>query len=58
MVTGGTSYSHNDHLDSTEVLVQGGQSWKNLKSATLPFALRALRVISVGNEVFSTGEII
>ena len=56
MVTGGTS--HIEHLDTTEVLVQGGQSWRNLKSATLPFAMRALRVISVGNEVFSTGEII
>ena len=53
MVTGGTAEGH---LDTTEVLVQGGVSWTKMVSAALPAAMRALRVITVGNEIFSTGK--
>ena len=53
MVTGGVGEPN--HLDTTEVLVEGGISWSKVKTGALPAAMRALRVITVGNEIFSTG---
>jgi len=55
MVTGGTVAGGDSHLDTTEVLVQGEVSWRKLETAALPAAIRALKVITVGNEIFSTG---
>ena len=55
MVTGG--YYNDDRLDSTELLVPGSGSWR-LATGLLPRPIAALRVATVANILYLTGNIV
>ena len=52
LVTGGYNY---DYLDTTELLVPGSGSWR-LAAGLLPRPMVDVRVATVDNKVFLTGE--
>ena len=58
LVAGGmTGYDYSiRRYDSTEVLVHGAPSWT--EAGPLPHKMRGLQVVSIDNQVISTGEFI
>ena len=54
LVTGGYN-GYNAYLSSTEVLSEGGDSWKTI--ASLPRALIDVRAVSMDNTIIVTGII-
>ena len=56
LVTGGWVGGTGGELDSTELLVPGSGSWR-LTSSLLPRPMFAMRVATVANTLYLTGEI-
>ena len=55
MVTGGWDDGNLKDLDSTELL-RPGSGWQEITSARLPRPMNGVRVNTVDNRVFLTGE--
>ena len=55
LVAGGsTAFTSIDSIDSTELLVHGASAWTY--AGPLPRAMLGLQVVSLDNQVISTGE--